>query len=587
MANLPKADELIGSTVTQQQFKTKLKQLVENIDRSYATLAEANADIANIGVGAKVDTDDNGRYYKATAGATTLTKSPYDPLTQAKADATIKANAAEANAKDYADNLNDLNRKQTTYLPDYSLSIKTTGYQAGLAVGYTYLDRRVKFKYGDDINIGIYHNFTVGGQLVFLQLTQSGGVSELYRHLFYGTQGSYSIKLSDISFDFSSIVGDIYIGIASNPTGIQVYSSGGAGNVYGYSYKDDTKVLVGSPNAFPYWITKTETEIYKDVIDRLRKDANFAGRSLGDVLYLNGLFEGKTYTTSMEMTQYLRSNMHYKGVFGQTRILFTGTGDLFKLNGNSKFITFEDIIFDGNTQVIAAAISAADVISLAGKGSNRAFYINGFINNIKFINCRFVNWNGFAMESTLTHQIYAETMKMSGNVFMYNYGGANFDVRSEYHQLSQNTFAYNMIGCNIEGGNNFGSTNHFNRNGVGLVLRGTSAVNDTHGSMSACTLNHNFSYSLFCIDVNNGYTLNGCHFYDGKIYLNNSRGVNIQGGMIPADIEIVNERVDGMNIISNNIFISNIVPIGSTAKLSMSGNKLLSGGSPSNINNLV
>ncbi|NNH35723.1 DUF2817 domain-containing protein [Acinetobacter sp. NIPH 2377] len=84
MANLPKADELIGSTVTQQQFKTKLKQLVENIDRSYATLAEANADIANIGVGAKVDTDDSGRYYKATAGATSLTKSPYDPLTQAK-----------------------------------------------------------------------------------------------------------------------------------------------------------------------------------------------------------------------------------------------------------------------------------------------------------------------------------------------------------------------------------------------------------------------------------------------------------------------------------------------------------------------
>ena len=95
MANLPKADELIGSTVTQQQFKTKLKQLVENIDRSYSTLAEANADIANIGVGAKVDTDDSGRYYKATAGATSLTKSPYDPLAQAKVDATTKANAVE------------------------------------------------------------------------------------------------------------------------------------------------------------------------------------------------------------------------------------------------------------------------------------------------------------------------------------------------------------------------------------------------------------------------------------------------------------------------------------------------------------
>jgi hypothetical protein len=100
MANLPKADELIGSTVTQQQFKTKLKQLVENIDRSYATLAEANLDIANIGVGAKVDTDDSGRYYKATVGATSLTKSPYDPLTQARKE--ILPIHAKTNAYDSA-----------------------------------------------------------------------------------------------------------------------------------------------------------------------------------------------------------------------------------------------------------------------------------------------------------------------------------------------------------------------------------------------------------------------------------------------------------------------------------------------------
>lgn len=83
MANLPKADELIGSTVTQQQFKTKLRQLVENIDRSYSTLAEANADIANISVGVKVEVlnaVDGGLYEKSTAGATSLTKSAYDPV---------------------------------------------------------------------------------------------------------------------------------------------------------------------------------------------------------------------------------------------------------------------------------------------------------------------------------------------------------------------------------------------------------------------------------------------------------------------------------------------------------------------------
>ena len=50
----------------------------------YNTLAEANADIANIALNQNVNVVDSGLYYKVTAGATSLTKSPYDPLTQAK-----------------------------------------------------------------------------------------------------------------------------------------------------------------------------------------------------------------------------------------------------------------------------------------------------------------------------------------------------------------------------------------------------------------------------------------------------------------------------------------------------------------------
>lgn len=50
----------------------------------YNTLTEANADIANIAVNQNVNVVDSGSYYKTTARATNLTKSPYDPLTQAK-----------------------------------------------------------------------------------------------------------------------------------------------------------------------------------------------------------------------------------------------------------------------------------------------------------------------------------------------------------------------------------------------------------------------------------------------------------------------------------------------------------------------
>ena len=64
----------------------------------YNTLAEANADIANIALNQNVNVVDSGLYLKETAGATSLTKSPYDPIEQAKADATAKANTAKSEA---------------------------------------------------------------------------------------------------------------------------------------------------------------------------------------------------------------------------------------------------------------------------------------------------------------------------------------------------------------------------------------------------------------------------------------------------------------------------------------------------------
>ncbi len=87
MSNLPSADELIGSSVVEGQFKSKFKQLVEAIDRSYNTLAEANADIANIAVGTKVDilnAIDGGLYEKKSTNATELTKRAYDPYSEVK-----------------------------------------------------------------------------------------------------------------------------------------------------------------------------------------------------------------------------------------------------------------------------------------------------------------------------------------------------------------------------------------------------------------------------------------------------------------------------------------------------------------------
>ena len=111
--------------------------------KQYATLALANADIANIALNKNIfvsEATNGGYWYKATAGSTSLTKSAYDPLTQAKADATTKANAAEVNAKGYADS-NKLDLKQLTVeykdgnmLGVNSLKLIGTGLSVGRAI---------------------------------------------------------------------------------------------------------------------------------------------------------------------------------------------------------------------------------------------------------------------------------------------------------------------------------------------------------------------------------------------------------------------------------------------------------------------
>lgn len=82
--------EYLDNALTEQTqtVNTALSNLSTVANKFYPILAEANADIANIAVNQVVnigEVDNGGLWYKATVGATSLTKSPYDPITQAKA----------------------------------------------------------------------------------------------------------------------------------------------------------------------------------------------------------------------------------------------------------------------------------------------------------------------------------------------------------------------------------------------------------------------------------------------------------------------------------------------------------------------
>ncbi|MCJ0927928.1 GDSL-type esterase/lipase family protein [Acinetobacter lwoffii] len=81
------ASALIDPKADQTYVDDVVGAISTDANKQYATLAAANADIANIVVGRNVfisEAINGGYWYKATSEATSLTKSAYDPLTQAK-----------------------------------------------------------------------------------------------------------------------------------------------------------------------------------------------------------------------------------------------------------------------------------------------------------------------------------------------------------------------------------------------------------------------------------------------------------------------------------------------------------------------
>lgn len=82
-----KYDLEIVNKVDQTYLDDVLTGFTNGVAKFYPTLAEANADISNIAVKDKVEVGEatnGGAWYKASIEATSLTKSAYEPLTQAK-----------------------------------------------------------------------------------------------------------------------------------------------------------------------------------------------------------------------------------------------------------------------------------------------------------------------------------------------------------------------------------------------------------------------------------------------------------------------------------------------------------------------
>lgn len=136
---------------------------------------------------------------------------------------------------------------------------------------------------------------------------------------------------------------------------------------------------------------------------------------------------------------------------------------------------------------------------------------------------------------------------------------------SEYHRVSNSSFNACYYGAYDDGGNNVFATCGFNGCAIGCYIENldNTAGNNTHGTFSACTFNHEHNICVKIIgvlidDKNNiqsGEVFVGCHFAYGSIEVDYATGIHFADCNFLSNTPIT-VGGNGFSLFSNCIFIN-------------------------------
>lgn len=199
---------------------------------------------------------------------------------------------------------------------------------------------------------------------------------------------------------------------------------------------------------------------------------------------------------------------------------FTGSqGDGLRIIGGNRFS------IDGVT------VEGIDGVGMKLDGSTYAAFLRGERGVISNLTLR-GNWNGFNASTPAAEYLLVRDIIATGNKYAMNVAAGN--VR-------------------VNGGNIVDNVG-------GLYL--ASGTNHAHGGFGGVNINHNEDYNLWANGVTYGETFEGCHFFGdsaslGKIKLEDSAGISINGGIISAAIE--NSGTAGKNMLQGAFMSSTSV----------------------------
>ncbi|MBD1379230.1 phage tail spike protein [Metabacillus arenae] len=220
------------------------------------------------------------------------------------------------------------------------------------------------------------------------------------------------------------------------------------------------------------------------------------------------------------------------------------TGDFLYANN------INNVVIDGFT------IEGLDRTSYAPSstiGSRTGVYSNGS-SEILLKNClvQGFNKNGlYVTQSGATDDLYSKSVDVKNVHFFNNFNAMNFDTRAEYCQIHGVKAYSNYLGIRVASGNVHTVGSFFNNNVDGIQV--VAGENDSHGSFTACTSNHNQRRALMVDGISHGELFNGCNFSFGEIYIKDSMGVQIKNGRWGSGISLYLEG-GNWNSISDNLF---------------------------------
>lgn len=237
-------------------------------------------------------------------------------------------------------------------------------------------------------------------------------------------------------------------------------------------------------------------------------------------------------------------------------------------------VSINDWSFNG--PVILQGVNSGTVAGIAT--SEAMLYVAGGhrwkINNVY---AKFSNGWGYKHDPGSFSSPRGDQGHVSDSDFSTNYYGIEVAPGNgaEYTIMTNVSGSANTFGLVIEAGNTQCGNCNFTDNGTNLAL--LSGTNHGHGEITGGNFNHATVDNLLCMNVTNGMTISGAHFYandtiSGFIHLNGCNGIHITDGFI--DSVIKNENANG----SNNFIVNNymVTATGQTTPTGGSGETNLS-----------